>query len=88
MFQSSIFMSLPLFFFHFAQNNASDLNHNEVLKSLRPLKYSTSSTGTCTEFCGNIACQPIKECTEGVIVKNETYCGCCEACVKYLGKCF
>lgn len=83
MFRSFIFLFLPLFFFHFIQNNASYLNDNEVLKSLRPLKYS----GSCTKFCEKVACQAIKECPEGVIVKNETYCGCCEACVKYLGKC-
>lgn len=57
------------------------LNDDEVLKrTFRPLKYSID----CKEFCKNIICQPIKECSDGVILKNESYCNCCEACVKFL----
>ena len=83
-FQCFIFLTLSFIFIHNVQSSTSNLKYDsEILKALRPLKYDD---GSCTKFCEKIMCQPVKECDKGLIIKNETYCGCCEACVKFLGK--
>ncbi|GIX93325.1 uncharacterized protein CDAR_287971 [Caerostris darwini] len=38
------------------------------------------------EFCSNVVCEPLAECSKGRIVPNATYCGCCSACVITLGE--
>lgn len=58
----------------------------DVLSNLRPLKYSAKKEA-CKTFCNSITCETIKQCKIGTIQKKASYCNCCDACVKYLGKC-
>lgn len=73
---------LLLFFTHVLCHPELKLNEEAIKINLRPLKYSEK----CSKLCDNIICQPVKECDNGVISKDASYCGCCEACIKFLGK--
>ncbi|CAL1291105.1 unnamed protein product [Larinioides sclopetarius] len=38
----------------------------------------------CDDFCKIVACESIADCSKGRIIRNASYCGCCDACIKFL----